>query len=430
MIHLAKGSRYAELDLSTFEHNLKLPRHRWYAFKEGFSEILVREAISEMSSSKRKPEILDPFAGSGTTMVTAGRLGLKATGIEVNPFLAFASQAKCVADGWQRHAFYRRLDAVLSKSRNEVQSPLEGRSTFTERPGAEKWLFNRSVVRGFTALNRALTSAGRYRKPLLLALIASLMDCCNAKRDGKCLRYVKAWRSAGLTSSDLRIAFRERAEIVFQDIKNDCFDHRGIRVVQGDARRVLRSFRANSFDLIVTSPPYLNSFDYSDVYRPELFAGGFVRDNAELRQIRLSTVRSHLQVNWEPSQIVASPLIPPLVSRMSRKHLWDSRLPAMVQAYFADMADVLRETARIVRPNGRAWIVVSTSAYGGVHIPVDVILADIALRNGWVISGAYFLRPLRAAGQQWACLKGGSNLPLRESLLILERRRTPGVATH
>src|SRR5262249_6569124 len=152
---------------------------------------------------------------------------------------------------------------------------------------------------------------------------------------------------------------------------------------RGDARDKLKQLPSGKYDLLVTSPPYLNSFDYSDVYRPELFAGRFVRNNAELRRIRLKTVRSHIQVAWVPSTTISSPLISPILSRLAERELWNQKIPEMVQSYFSDMSVVLREAARVVKPRGRAWIVVSTSAYGGIEIPVDLILADIASRNGW-----------------------------------------------
>jgi hypothetical protein len=93
----------------------------------------------------------------------------------------------------------------------------------------------------------------------------------------------------------------------------------------------------------------------------------------------------------------------------------------MVQAYFADMAEVLREAARLIRPDGQAWIVVSTSAYAGIEIPVDLIMADIGTQSGWALVGIYVLRQLRTAGQHWTHLQPNAKAPLRESLIALKR---------
>jgi DNA modification methylase len=423
MIAPNENNQYFGLGLSAFDHNLSRPRHRWFEFKEGFSEALVLEAIREGTRCRRKPRILDPFAGSGTTLVTAGRFGLEATGVEVNPFLVFASRAKCTPNGWRQGAFSKRLAMVLQESRAEKASRLEGVSTFTERKGLRNWLFNRSVLRGFTSIDAALRKTGRYRMPLRLALLAALKDCCNAKRDGKCLRYRDNWQSLGLTSADLRATFECRAKIVLEDVCNHSFSSNGLRVLRGDAREMLRQIRTSTYDLVVTSPPYLNSFDYSDVYRPELFVGDFVSSNHELRKIRLKTIRSHVQVSWEPEQKIVSALLHPVLKRIRQKELWDARLPDMVQSYFFDMAQILVELNRILKPGGQSWIVVSSSAYAGVEIPVDLVLADVASSQGWRLRDIHVLRQLRSAGQQWSQLKKRpAKPPLRESLVILERR--------
>jgi DNA modification methylase len=421
MISPIEDSEYYGLRLSVFDHNLALPRHRWYDFKEGFSECLVLEAIRKQGRKGYRFRLLDPFVGSGTTLVTAGRHGLHATGVEVNPFLAFASKAKCTPNGWRQGSFQRRLARIIRNSRSDKTSYLEGLSTFTERKGIESWLFNRSVLRGFSAIDDALQEAGGYRSALRLALFGSLMECCNAKRDGKCLRYRKDWTALGFTSADLREAFERRAQLVFEDVNQHGFSQDGLQLVTGDARTELRRLESQSHDLVVTSPPYLNSFDYSDVYRPEMFVGRFVRSNKELQRVRRKTIRSHVQVSWEPVRRVMSPLLYPVLTQMKKRQLWDDRLPDMILSYFFDLSAVFVELKRILKRGGQAWVVISTSAYGGVEIPVDLILADVAARGGWKLHGVYVLRQLRSAGQQWSRLKKQAKHPLRESLIILER---------
>ncbi len=405
--------------LSTFDDNLSLPRHRWYEFKEGFSRNLVLEAIKDAETKVKKLNILDPFSGCGTTLVTAGQHKQNGVGIEINPFLEFASRAKCSSSIWNEKLFNSVVSHILNQGQYEVASPIEGLSTFSEKPGLDKWLFNLSVLRGFEALKLASYTINDYKQEILLALFASLMDCCNARRDGKCLRYRRDWQSLGFNSKSLRDSFKQHlAEIRF-DLANFTFDATALTIIRGDAREVLDDLDQRRFDLLVTSPPYLNSFDYSDVYRPELFAGGFVKNNAELRKIRLKTIRSHVQATWEPSHTIESQMIYPLLKELEERQLWNRHLPDMIVSYFVDMALILRKASRLMRRGGSAWIVVGTSAYAGVEIPVDLILADIASRNGWNLQGVYVIRQLRSAGQQWQRLGIPKRKPLRESLIIL-----------
>jgi len=418
-------TRFHERGLHNFQDNLTQPRHRWYPFKEGFSSELVDQAMSAvLERDDRKLKILDPFCGSGTTPVTAALKGHETHAIEVNPFCAFTARVKCLPGKWRERPFLNHLDTLLVKAKGDLrETVLESQSTFSEGRVQEKWLFNRSVLRAFDAVwrNAPVTGNG-YAPAYKLAAMRAAMECCNARKDGKALRYLKDWKKQAFTA-DL---FFEKFRAAAIQFKEDTTLARiapetRLAICKGDARKVLADLPIASFDLMVTSPPYLNSFDYSDVYRPELFLGGFVRDNLELRRIRLRTLRSHIQVKWGGETTVKSVLLQePLEKLRASDSLWNSRLPEMVEAYFHDMRRVLHESARLLKPKAEAWIVVSTSAYAGVHIPVDLILADLAGQVGFQLKGVYALRALRAAGQQQKHF-ATDGLALRESLIVLTR---------
>ncbi|HEX8255637.1 MAG TPA: hypothetical protein VF846_21030 [Thermoanaerobaculia bacterium] len=413
-----------DANVASFVNNRDLPRHRWYEFKEGFSEGLVAAAIETLAGGRRPPRLLDPFVGSGTTLVTGGKMGLAGTGIEVNPFLRFAASAKCSARMTDRQMLSARIRALAHRALIERPSPVEGLSTFTERHGLDKWLFNRSVLRGFEAIDSGLDLAVASDRALRLALFAALQDCSNAKRDGKCLRYRDGWREQGYTSRELREAFVTRATVVADDLCSVPFKGRGLKIIPGDARTALTSLPKNEFDLIVTSPPYLNSFDYSDVYRPEMFVGKFVETNSQLRDVRLQTIRSHVQVKWTAADgVPRNALVAGVLKELEGRPMWNRRIPAMIHSYFVDMQLVLRELHRVARRGAVAWFVVSTSAYAGVHVPVDFVLAEIAAEAGWKVRELYVLRELRASGQHFKrYLAVGARPPLRESLLVFERK--------
>ena len=411
---------YSERDLSSFIKNRELPRHRWLEFKEGFSAELVQVAISE--ADIKRPRILDPFSGSGTTVVEAARLGSKATAIEVNPFLFDVTSAKCHPSMEDTSKLSMWRDQILKGSCKEERSSLEGQSTFTEDAGVDKWIFNTSVLRGYTALSTAIQGLdASWKIAMKVASLLALIDSSNVRRDGKCVRYKKNWKQAGLSSRDFRNAFEIISQQIIDDLGADGLDGSLPTLIRGDAKVELRKLKSNSHDLVVTSPPYLNSFDYSDVYRPELFAGGYVESNLDLRSIRLKTLRSHVQVERPFASTAPSTVLEPILSELSGKKLWSKRIPGMIASYFWDMKSILKELHRIVRPGGSSWLVVSTSAYGGVQIPVDLILADLGEQCGWALRGVYVLRRLRSAGQHWAHLEDNKKLPLRESVIVFDK---------
>jgi hypothetical protein len=256
------------------------------------------------------------------------------------------------------------------------------------------------------------------------------MDCCNAAQDGKCLRYRSDWKKRDMGKDDFVTALTARLTCIGEDVLATKIALGTTTVIQGDCRRRLKSNAVGKFKLCVTSPPYLNSFDYSDIYRPELFLGKFVRDTQDLREVRLHTLRSHVQVNWpKPTQTEFGPLYANSMSKLlTRKDsLWDQRLPCMVQAYFEDMKTVLVELRARAVDGAHLWIVVATSAYAGVEIPVDLIIADIAGKFGWNLAEIGVIRNLRSSAQHFQTVQGEAKslLPLRESAIVLRASRSP-----
>ena len=411
---------YKDDCLPNFAINMSQPRHRWYEFKEGFSSTLVSRAIREKREGDETLTILDPFSGSGTTPLTALQNGCNAIGFEVNPFMHFISKTKCKKSVLTVDELRQELERILHQEPFSVESSLEGTSTFTKNGDKKKWLFNLDVIRTFQALKNHI-SQSKEKDFFMLALITSIMQCCNAKKDGKCLRYLNNWKECNYSGVALREAFKTNALLMIDDISTAPLLE-GDRIIRhGDTRELLKLLDDHSVDLTVFSPPYLNSFDYSDIYRPELFLGDFIKSNSELMELRKRTLRSHVQCRWEQCNTHPSAWVADIVCKLDTKKddLWNSNIPNMVSSYFQDMEAVLKESYRVSKENAQIWIVVGTSAYAGIEIPVDLILADIAKNNGWKLDGVYALRKLRTSSQ---CLdENQEKVHLRESLIICRK---------
>ncbi len=155
------------------------------------------------------------------------------------------------------------------------------------------------------------------------------------------------------------------------------------------SRKVLKgSKQVKSFSLCITSPPYLNTFDYTDIYRPELFLGKFVTNKQELYNLRLHTIRSHVQAKWSlPTLNDFGFLYQETISQIkeNQENLMHKSIPVMIQAYFEDMFNLLKQLRSKAKKNASLWIVVSNSAYAGIEVPVDLILGDIGSKAGWYL---------------------------------------------
>ena len=255
------------------------------------------------------------------------------------------------------------------------------------------------------------------------------MDVCNAVKDGKCLRYPSNWKESNFGRREFLGTFQKRIGEMMVDLVLCPMRNSGARIFEGDSRKLKAAeLNGGKFRLCVTSPPYLNSFDYTDIYRPELFLGKFVSSNEGLKELRLRTLRSHVQVGWEePKDEDLGQLLSNSVADV-KKHaddLWNERIPSMIQAYFEDIKVVLSNLRELAQEHSSVWIVVSTSAYAGVEIPVDLIIADIGVQVGWLLRElkvTHYLR--RIPGQQWDILyEKKMMMPrLRESIIIFDSK--------
>ena len=195
------------------------------------------------------------------------------------------------------------------------------------------------------------------------------------------------------------------------------------RVLLGDARRLpLRDAIAGS---AVFSPPYPNRYDYSAIYQLELAAGDFVRAPEDLRRIRKSLLRSHLEAPPPDSLLMLDdPTVLAVLRAVTAAAEGGSaergRTLRMLVGYFDDMCRVFAELARVLRPGAPAACVVATQTFFGCPVPTDVMLASIARRAGLVVEELWVLRHKRVAVQQRA--RGGVvSSGGRESMLLLRR---------
>lgn len=412
--------------IPNFSDNLDKPRHRWYEFKEGYSDAFVSRAIKhyEATTDLNTGVILDPFSGSGTTPLVGIQNGYSALAYEVNPFMAFISHTKTKPFAEDVGILEKELKAILNFRPIELESKLEGFSTFSPSEANEKWLFNKSVLRGYEAIKQSIyeCSPEHHRDFFILALYSSIMECCNARRDGKCLRYKKSWKTLGFSSLELRASFTHCSNMILADLRNCPINEANVQIKNIDSRIGLTKVADGTVNIITFSPPYLNSFDYSDVYRPELFLGGFVESNEQLRQLRAQTLRSHVQYFWNDNTPCSSSWVADIVAKIENReeYLWNKNIPAMIHNYFSDMQKVFRECYRIAARGAIMWFIVSTSAYAGIEIPVDLILADIATKCGWELESVNALRNLRTSSQ---CVDSEvRKIRLRESMVACKKR--------
>ena len=397
-----------------------LPFQTWRPFKEAFAPEIVERALSDSVGPVR--HIADPFGGSGTTALAAQFLGVKPTTIEVNPFLADLIEAKiCPLDfDLAADAFGQVVECVARGCEPKRPVFVGASATFIE-PGRDgRYIFSRALARRLLAYRSAidLVRDEACKRLFRVVLGSTAIPASNVVVSGKGRRYRQRWRERESPPQVVDELFRDGVLRALHDLRRFaarlCLDY---RVLRGDARRLVEEIGPH--DLAVFSPPYPNSFDYTDVYNVELWAMGYLRSPEANKELRHATLRSHVQLfrNFGGNAVRSATLTTTIDAlRAVRDELWNPHIPEMIAGYAGDLAIVLSGLSKGLRPRGRVYTVVGDSRYAGVDIPVASILAEIAQPLGYDTLALEPCRSMRSSPQQ------GGQHELGETLVILERR--------
>lgn len=175
-------------------------------------------------------------------------------------------------------------------------------------------------------------------------------------------------------------------------------------------------------DIVLTSPPYANCFDYSKVYLTELWVGGFFTTKEDQKLFRDKSVISHVHYRWNPrnetygTNIINNLIVPIL----EKKDLWSNNIIPMLKGYFSDMGKFLFNLSKNLNEGATVGIVVGNSVYGGTPIATDVILARQAEELGYKCINIKVYRKVIASSQQMILLSDYEKKYVRESLVVLK----------
>lgn len=396
----------------------KLPFQGWHHFKEAFAPEIVARAASE--SGRPVQTCIDPFGGSGTTALACQFLGIAPTTIEVNPYLADLIEAKLQSyDADDLALDLSRIVRATSRRRGRLERFSGLPATFIESEGLERWVFNSTIAERIACHLDAIEELARpHHQRLFRTLLGGmLIAVSNVVVNGKGRRYRGNWRARELPSNRVDELFQSRAQNAIAEIHQYRFRrHCGYTLLRGDCLTQIP--QAPGADIAIFSPPYPNSFDYTDVYNVELWMLGYLHSQDSNRLLRTSTLCSHVQIkrDFAPPPTGSRRLNLALGKlRKVRTELWSPWIPDMVGGYFHDIQNVLSSLYSKLNARGEVWAVVGDSRYAGIRIPVAAILADLAPVLGYHVLKLEPFRSMRSSAQQ------GGRRELHETLLVLQK---------
>ena len=422
------------------------PVHRWFRYREGYSPDLVDILLRSTSTGqllldpfRGAPKlVLDPFCGAGTTLLAASRLGYRSLGIDANPLSVFISQVKTRKYSLNQLDGFMERCSPIARLRQGAPADPKPRLSIIDKVFLPDVLDALLVTKHF--INHSLTREARDF--VFLAWLSILEEVSNVYKEGNGIKYrnrkrtrsgyqeipIEVWADSAFPSDRFRHVLDvlvNRVRLMISDARSSEYGEYKAEIFEGDALALDDFVEPGSVEFACFSPPYANNFNYFKAHKVELWMGGFVSSYADLQELTRRSLRSHVETGlwrdgdtfgWYPEELDE------LLHLIAPEHLWSDRIPQAVRGYFHDMRTVLEKLHGALRLGCRCVIVVGNSAYGGVVIPTDALLAEMARAQGFEIDRIAVARHLTTSSQQKRALEPVRQ-HLRESLLFLRKRK-------
>jgi DNA modification methylase len=394
--------------------------HDWYRFVLSFPPHLVRHYLQQFNVHSTQ-QVLDPFCGTGTTLVECKKLGIPSIGLEANPVAHFATQVKI---DW---SFYPdELWEHANIIAQQIQEPSDHLRSLSAH--ANQLLLKNSI------------------SPKPLHRVLSLLDKIQRNKDDRFFLYERLAlaKTSVFTASNLSFGpevgvgrLKDDAPVEtawLTNIQSMCQDMNQLSELANvpttvhfaDSRQISSILESKSIDAVITSPPYPNEKDYTRITRLESVLLGFIRDRAELQALKRGLIRSNTRNVykgdtddfWVEQYSTVQEIAQTIENRrleLGKTSGFEKLYGTVTKQYFGGMARHLAELRSALRPGAQlAYVVGDQASYFRIMIHTGQLLAEIAQNLGYELIGIDLFRTR---------LSTATREQLREEVVVL---RWPG----
>ena len=410
--------------LVSFQANKSIPLYNWFPYKEGFSYQMVKMFIKDYPKNSGK--LLDPFSGSGTTLFSANEMGFDSLGIEILPIGQFILDTRIAANRVDLKNL--RESVRMLRKIDFLKIPTDANTNYKHISITNKSfpLDTEKKLNAFLHYLDYKIKDQNIKQILKFSCFSILERISYTRKDGQYLRWdYRAGKTKTKFSKGKIYSFEQALFSTLDQIINDLansavffggssFNKPKIELQTASCLELMPNLPAADYDLIITSPPYCNRYDYTRTYALELaFLGIDSQKIKKLRQSLLSctvenkdkqdfllkTYESNNQIklfNQATSAFNSNKALQEVLTilqkYMKQNKLNNNGIYRLVRNYFYEHSFVVFQMSRLLKPGGRIYYVNDNVRYAGETIPVDLILSEFARRAGLEVQKIFTLQ--------------------------------------
>ncbi len=338
-------------------------------------------------------DVLDPFMGSGTTLLESYILGRNSYGVDIHPLARLIAKVKTTP--LDPEVLSAMADELLKNIRSDGG---ESDSWIPEIPNREHW-FRPAVLSELATIKRNIwglkkSDSKDFFKICFSSIIRRVSNSDNDSLIPEVTSFQRKLDEQGKTSYDALSRFENTVKNklidasdfwrLSQEVSKKYKALPQVNIVGNEARDI--ALEDGSMDLAVTSPPYASAVHYISVHKLEMYWLDLISSTAELDSRVVGTARAYVAEyrSWEPRSD-----IPELARVLNELVAKDKKSAYIVFKYFEEMRKNYVEVHRVLKRNGRYCVVVGENTFRKVRIPTYRILCSIAERSGFEITNAF-----------------------------------------
>ena len=318
----------------------------------------IPQIVSRLAEkyTKKSDLMVDPFGGCGTTLVEAKVMGRPSIGVDINPVAVLIAKAKATAiEPLKLEEKFIDFKYKIGNYTHtaEIKTPKHERIDYWFKPEEKRKL---SFI--FTEISKIKNQDIR---DFFYCGFSNILKNCSIwlQKSNKPTRDFKKKPADPFKVFSRQIKAMLRGNFEFYNLlKEQGFLKTSCNLVCTDARKI--PTKNNTVSLIVTSPPYVTSYEYADLHQLTALWFEYTKNLSDFRKRFIGTSHNGVKEVTLNSQIAEH-----IAQDLEKKH---KKTAKEVAIYFSEMNQCFKEMKRILKKGGRTCIVIGNTSLKGVKI--------------------------------------------------------------